>query len=145
MYKHRVQLSYNPGKPDLDINTEVALHFYYSYPSSFETKYVFTLLDQILVNFCRAEIAIMLIKPWLLELDRKKKRTLSLKQIRKNVKNSTTIDGYVSIFTIGDFPVLQKLVVRSDKVEKILEIAEILVGLVSTTRRSQEWMYMYYR
>ena len=63
LYKHHVQLRYKQSKPSLDKNTKLALRMYYSQPISFETKYVLTIIDRVLVNTWRAELAMTSIKP----------------------------------------------------------------------------------
>ena len=65
LYKRHVQLRYNQGKPGLDKNTEIGLRVYHSQPTLFETKYVLTLLDRVLVNVWRAETVVTVIKPWI--------------------------------------------------------------------------------
>ena len=85
LYKHHVQLRYNQGKPGLDKNTEIALRVYSKQPSSFEAKYVFTLLDRILINTWRAEVAVSVIKPWLTKLRYKQKEHPFFSQMRRKV------------------------------------------------------------
>ena len=68
LYKHHVQLHYNQDKPWLDKNTEMALRVHSKHPSSFDTKYVFTLLDRIIINTRRAEVTVNVIKPWLTKI-----------------------------------------------------------------------------
>ena len=63
LYKHYLQVRYNQGKPGLDKNTEMGMRVYHQHKSSFETKYVLTLLDRILVNAWRAEVAVTILKP----------------------------------------------------------------------------------
>ena len=70
LYKHHVQIRYNQGKPGLDKNTEMALRIHSKHPSPFETKYVFTLLDRVLINTWRAEVAVNVVKPWLAQLNK---------------------------------------------------------------------------
>ena len=108
LYKHHVQLRYNQGKPGLDKNTEIGLKVYHSQPTSFEAKYVLIMIDRLLVNTWRAETAVTIVKPWITGLQQRGKPLPSLKQIRKKVENSVTIDDYVDTFSIGYLEELQK-------------------------------------
>ena len=108
LYKHHVQLRYNQGKPGLDKNTEMALRVHSKHPSSFETKYVFTLLDRILINAWRAEVAVNVIKPWLTKMRKQMKERPSFTQVRRKVQNDVTIDDFVEFFSIIYLQFLEK-------------------------------------
>ena len=107
LYKHHVQVMYNQGKPGLDKNTELAMRVKDVQGCSFETKYVLSLLDRILVNAWRAEVAITTMKPWLTKLQNDG-ITPSILQIRRKFRNENTIDDYVDTFAIGYLQVLQR-------------------------------------
>ena len=98
LYKHHQQVRYNKGKPGLDKNTELSLRVLFPTPSTFETKYVCTMIDRILVNCWRAEIAVTVLKPWIQSLERSGHIPPTTKQIRKKFENAITIDDYVQIF-----------------------------------------------
>ena len=77
----------------------MALRVYSKYPSPFETKYVFTLIDRILLNCWRAEVAVNVVKPWLAQL-KKKNKSPTFTQVRRKVQNDVTIDDFVDKFSI---------------------------------------------
>ena len=102
LYKHHVQVKYNQGKPGLDKNTELAMRVYDSQSKrSFETKYILTLIDRILVNAWRAEVAVTVMKPWLTELAKTNENGPTLTQIRRKVCDQVTIDDFVELFAIA--------------------------------------------
>ena len=69
----------------------------YTTPLSFDTKYVLSILDRILVNSWRAETSVSVLKPWI-SLNKKNKQP-SLIQIRqKKFTNQGSIDDYVQKF-----------------------------------------------
>ena len=73
LYKHNQQIRYNQGKPGLDKNTEVSLRVSFTSNLTFESKYILSIIDRILVNAWRAETSITVIKPWLISLRKKRK------------------------------------------------------------------------
>ena len=101
LYKHHVQFQYNKGKPGLDKSTEAGLRVTHVTPLSFETKYVFTMIDRVLVNCWRAENAITVIEPWIRSLKNGNKPTPTLQQIRRKFHNTATIDDYIQCFSEG--------------------------------------------
>ena len=81
------------------------------HPSPFETKYVFTLLDRVLINTWRAEVAVNVVKPWLAQLNKMGKERPSFVQVRRKVQHNVTIDDFVEKFSIIYLQYLQKQVV----------------------------------
>ena len=124
LYKHHVQLCYNQGKPGLDKNTEIGLRVYHSQPTSFETKYVLTLLDRVLVNEWRAETAATVIKSWIFSWQQRCGVLPLFAQIMKKVENSITIDDYVDTFAIV-YLVLQKQVGNKSSIRINPEVSEL--------------------
>ena len=98
LYKHHQQVRYNKGKPGLDKNTELSLRVLFPTPSTFETKYVCTMIDRILVNCWRAKITVTVLKPWIQSLERSGHIPPVTKQIRIFFENAITIDDYIQIF-----------------------------------------------
>ncbi|KAG7370170.1 hypothetical protein IV203_027916 [Nitzschia inconspicua] len=68
LYKHSAQHRYNKQKPGLDMNTELSDKVAFNSKGSFESKYVFRMMDAILVNAWRAHQAVFDIAPWLATL-----------------------------------------------------------------------------
>ena len=83
LYKHHVQIKYNRGKAGLDKNTEVGWRVNHNTPLSFETKYVLSMVDRVLVNTWRAEMAVTLIKPWMVSLTQKRDHAHQLIKLGK--------------------------------------------------------------
>ena len=107
LYKHYVQVKYNQGKPGLDKNTELAMRIKDKHRCNFETKYVLSLIDRVLVNAWRAEMAVTVMKPWLIQL-RNAGKSASIVQIRRKFQNESTIDDFVDTFAIAYLQVLQR-------------------------------------
>ena len=95
IYKHYQQVRYNISKPDLDKNTEIGLKVGFSKPLSFEAKYVFLMLDRILINCWRVDNAVMLMRPWILA---SRKNIPTFTHIRTKFTNQSRIDDYVLNF-----------------------------------------------
>ncbi|KAG7360443.1 hypothetical protein IV203_035542 [Nitzschia inconspicua] len=68
LYKHSAQHRYNKQKPGLNMNTELSDKVAFNSKGSFESKYVFRMMDAILVNAWRAHQAVFDIAPWLATL-----------------------------------------------------------------------------
>ena len=83
LYKRHVQTRYNSGKPGLDKCTELCLGVKYTTPLTFETNYVFSMIDRILINTWRAEMAITIIRPWIRSIVHTNKKAPSLEQLLK--------------------------------------------------------------
>ncbi|KAG7338645.1 hypothetical protein IV203_020733 [Nitzschia inconspicua] len=65
IYKHSTQYRYNKHKPGLDKNTEISDRVAFHTTGPFEAKYVFRMLDAVMVNAWRAYQAVTVISPWL--------------------------------------------------------------------------------
>lgn len=72
LFKHHEQCRYNYGKPDLYENAKVCICK--STLVSCKTKYIWTMIDQVLVNCLRGEIPVNVLKPWLIQMARTGKR-----------------------------------------------------------------------
>ena len=81
LYKHHVQTRYNSGKPGLDKCTELCLRVKHTTPLTFGTNYVFSMIDRILINTWRAEMAITIIRPWIRSMVNNNKNAPSLEQL----------------------------------------------------------------
>ncbi|KAG7365168.1 SWIM zinc finger domain protein [Nitzschia inconspicua] len=68
LYKHSAQHRYNKQNPGLDMNTELSDRVAFNSKGSFESKYVFRMMDAILVNVWRAHQAVFDIAPCLATL-----------------------------------------------------------------------------
>lgn len=90
-----MQFQYNKGKPCLDKITEAGLRVTHMTPLSFETKYVFTMIERVLVNCWLAENAITVVEPWTTSLKKGNNPTPTLQQIRQEFHNTATIDDYI--------------------------------------------------
>ncbi|KAG7366733.1 hypothetical protein IV203_029403 [Nitzschia inconspicua] len=91
LYKHSAQYRYNKAKPGLDMNTEISANVGCAARCGFEGKYVFRMLDAVMVNTWRAYQAVTDIAPWLATLD----STPSLKQLRNNLYRKGSIRQFV--------------------------------------------------
>ena len=95
LFKYHEQYRYNRGKPGLDNNTEVVLRIYKSTTVYFETKYLLIMIDQVLINYWRGEVAVSVLKPWIMQVECTSRRYPTLDQIRRKFNKSGTIDDYV--------------------------------------------------
>ena len=84
LYKHHVQTRYNSGKGGLDKCTELCLRVKHTTPLSFETNYVFSMIDIILINR-RAEVAFTIIQPWIRSIVHNNKKPPSLEHLQKKI------------------------------------------------------------
>ncbi|KAG7341772.1 hypothetical protein IV203_006864 [Nitzschia inconspicua] len=91
LYKHSVQHRYNKQKPGLDMNTELSDRVAFNSKGSFESKYVFRMLDAILVNSWRAHQAVFDVAPWMATLA----EPPTLAQVRRKLHGAETIEDYV--------------------------------------------------
>ncbi|KAG7366188.1 hypothetical protein IV203_028858 [Nitzschia inconspicua] len=91
LYKHSAQYRYNKAKPGLDMNTEISANVGCAARCGFEGKYVFRMLDAVMVNTWRAYQAVTDIAPWLATLD----STPSLKQLRNHLYRKGSIRQFV--------------------------------------------------
>ncbi|KAG7366538.1 hypothetical protein IV203_029208 [Nitzschia inconspicua] len=66
--EYTTEMLYNKQKPGLDMNTELSDKVAFNSKGSFESKYVFRMMDAILVNAWRAHQAVFDIAPWLATL-----------------------------------------------------------------------------
>ena len=98
MFKHHQHYYYNRGKSGLDKSAEVGLHIYKSTPTSLKTKFFYLLMDKVLVNFWRAEIAVTVLKPYIMQLEQTEKRYTTVEQIRRKFHNTSTVDDYMQKF-----------------------------------------------
>ncbi|KAG7348205.1 hypothetical protein IV203_016910 [Nitzschia inconspicua] len=89
--EHSAQYRYNKAKPGLDMNTEISANVGCAARCGFEGKYVFRMLDAVMVNTWRAYQAVTDIAPWLATLD----STPSLKQLRNNLYRKGSIRQFV--------------------------------------------------
>ena len=85
----------------LDKSAEVGLSITHVTLLSFETKYVFTMIDRVLVNCWRAENAIIVIEPWITSFKYGNKPTPTLQKIRRKFYNTATIIDYIQCFSEG--------------------------------------------
>ena len=109
-------------------------------PFEFETKYVFTLLDRVLINTWRAEVAVNVVKPWLAQRNKMGKDRSFFVQIRRKVQNNVTIDNFVEkvSFVCGILPIHANVqvvvgaivVVVVVMMMKIVEVVVVLVLVV---------------
>ena len=83
LYKHHVQTRYNSGKGGLDKCIEICLQVKNTTPLTFETNYVFSMIDIILINTWCAEMDITIIRPWIRSIVHSNKIAPSLEQLRK--------------------------------------------------------------
>ncbi|KAG7357906.1 hypothetical protein IV203_014519 [Nitzschia inconspicua] len=90
LYKHSAQHRYNKQKPGLDMNTELSDKVAFNSKGSFESKYVFRMMDAILVNAWRAHQAVFDIAPWLATLA----EPPSLAQVRRKLHCAESIEDY---------------------------------------------------
>ena len=81
-------------------NTELGICVHYSYGSSFETKYGLTLLNRILVNTWKAEVTVTIMKPWLTQFHKERRKSTIFTQIRRKVHHRVTINDFVKRFSI---------------------------------------------
>ncbi|KAG7366646.1 hypothetical protein IV203_029316 [Nitzschia inconspicua] len=65
IYKHSTQYRYFKHKPGLDMNTGISDRVAFHTTGPFEAKYVFRMLDAVMVNAWRAYQAVTVISPWL--------------------------------------------------------------------------------
>ena len=86
LYKNHHQIRYNKGKPGFDKTKEVGCRIILYTPTIFETTYVLTCFDRILVNYYGAEIAVAIMNTWMLSLEHKQKLRPSMNQIGKKMK-----------------------------------------------------------
>ena len=84
------------------------MRVHHSHGSSFETKYVLTLLDRILVNTWRAEVDITIMKPWSTQFHKEHRKYPTSSQIRRKVHHHKTINDFVETFAICYLQVLQR-------------------------------------
>ncbi|KAG7341411.1 hypothetical protein IV203_023363 [Nitzschia inconspicua] len=91
LYKHSAQYRYNNAKPGLDMNTEISANVGCAARCGIEGKYVFRMLDAVMVNTWRAYQAVTDIAPWLATLD----STPSLKQLRNHLYRKGSIRQFV--------------------------------------------------
>ncbi|KAG7365412.1 hypothetical protein IV203_038616 [Nitzschia inconspicua] len=79
------------AKPGLDMNTEISANVGCAARCGFEGKYVFRMLDAVMVNTWRAYQAVTDIAPWLATLE----STPSLKQLRNHLYRKGSIRQFV--------------------------------------------------
>ncbi|KAG7366753.1 hypothetical protein IV203_029423 [Nitzschia inconspicua] len=91
LYKHSVQHRHNKQKPGLDMNTELSDRVAFNSKGSFESKYVFRMLDAILVNSWRAHQAVFDAAPWMATVA----EPPTLAQVRRKLHGAETIEDYV--------------------------------------------------
>ncbi|KAG7368934.1 hypothetical protein IV203_031677 [Nitzschia inconspicua] len=92
IYKHSTQYRYNKHKPELYMNTEISDRVAFHTTGPFETKYVFRMLDAVMVNAWRAYQAVTMISPWL----RTQRSHPSLAQLRNKLHNSVGVEDFVA-------------------------------------------------
>ncbi|KAG7368557.1 hypothetical protein IV203_031300 [Nitzschia inconspicua] len=91
LYKHSAQHRYNKQKPVLDMNTELSDRVAFNSKGSFESKYVFRMLDAILVKSWRVHQAAFDVAPSMATLE----EPPSLAQVRRKLHCAETIEDYV--------------------------------------------------
>ncbi|KAG7373097.1 hypothetical protein IV203_033821 [Nitzschia inconspicua] len=92
IYKHSTQYRYNKHKPGLDKNTEISDRVAFHTTGPFEAKYVFRMLDAVMVNAWRAYQAVTVISPWLRALGSHP----SLAQVRTKLNNFVGVEDFVA-------------------------------------------------
>ncbi|KAG7337866.1 hypothetical protein IV203_025941 [Nitzschia inconspicua] len=92
IYKHSTQYRYNKHKPGLDKNTEISDRVAFHTTGPFEAKYVFRMLDAVMVNAWRAYQAVTVISLWLRALGSHP----SLAQVRTKLNNSVGVEDFVA-------------------------------------------------
>ncbi|KAG7344888.1 hypothetical protein IV203_032419 [Nitzschia inconspicua] len=92
IYKHSTQYRYNKHKPGLDKNTEISDRVAFHKTGPFEAKYVFRMLDAVMVNAWRAYQAVTVISPWLRALGSHP----SLAQVRTKLNNFVGVEDFVA-------------------------------------------------
>ncbi|KAG7339488.1 hypothetical protein IV203_034484 [Nitzschia inconspicua] len=92
IYKHSTQYRYNKHKPGIDKNTEISDRVAFHTTGPFEAKYVFRMLDAVMVNAWRAYQAVTVISPWLRALGSHP----SLAQVRTKLNNFVGVEDFVA-------------------------------------------------
>ncbi|KAG7353711.1 hypothetical protein IV203_003066 [Nitzschia inconspicua] len=92
IYKHSTQYRYNKHKPGLDKNTEISDRVAFHTSGPLEAKYVFRMLDAVMVNAWRAYQAVTVISPWLRALG----SPPSLAQVRTKLHNFVGVEDFVA-------------------------------------------------
>ncbi|KAG7347897.1 hypothetical protein IV203_016602 [Nitzschia inconspicua] len=91
LYKHSAQHRHNKQKPVLDMNTELSDRVAFNSKGSFESKYVFRMLDEILVKSWRVHQAVFDVAPSMATFE----EPPSLAQVRRKLHCAETIEDYV--------------------------------------------------
>lgn len=105
LFKQATQYTYNKSKPGLDKNTELANIVAYPAALPFETKYVFRLIDAVLINSWRATQAVGVLMPWITSLQ----NTPTIFQMRNKVKNEGSLERFLYDVAITNLKKLEQL------------------------------------